>query len=227
MNKNLKKQADFKSIAKSQLASLIGSTGLKGEKALMVPSLPYIPKERSLTKLTGFNTGQGGPPGGGLIRTDAGSSGGGVGGALGKKLLGGGKGPPLPPPGGGGGGGLPDGVDVPGGPSLWVLALLAALGIGADRLTSKDKSFTPALPAPTPSPPSPASGVFGNIDTTNIARNALIGTGIGAAGGALTGLFSGNKKKNRMRSLLENALLGGAGGAAIGGLGTPAINAIK
>jgi hypothetical protein len=71
-----------------------------------------------------------------------------------------------------------------------------------------------------------------NIDPS--LANALGGAGIGIVGGAglgaLTGLMSPNKKKGRLRSMLDNMLMGGAGGGlaggAVGGLGTEALKTI-
>ncbi len=61
----------------------------------------------------------------------------------------------------------------------------------------------------------------------NAIAGAGIGTALGAGGGALMGLISPNKKKGRIKSMLDNMLYGGGlgalGGGAVGGLGTEAV----
>jgi hypothetical protein len=80
---------------------------------------------------------------------------------------------------------------------------------------------------PEAAPPPPAPGLLDSLSFDGAGRNALIGAGIGLGGGALMGALSPEKKKNKLKSLLESALMGGMSGAAIGGLGTPGINALS
>lgn len=69
----------------------------------------------------------------------------------------------------------------------------------------------------TPDAPAPGASAEG---MPSLLRNALIGGGIGLGAGALGGLFSGGKLKNKLRKALSYGLLGGLGGAGVGVGGT-------
>jgi len=112
------------------------------------------------------------------------------------------------------------------GPHAGVAAGTAGLGYGGSKLLFGGKG-APAVEGTAPAPEGPPVGnsLFGPDLGGRSLQNALIGGGIGTAGGALAGLMSSDKKKSRLKSMLESALAGGLGGAAIGGVGTPLVDA--
>lgn len=198
MSNRFSKQADMSSVIKPQFKKLMES---------LKPGLTLSHSGGGGAIVPRAATSAGGSGARATATAPAGTGGGG-----------GGKGPPT---GGRGPGPSVGGAADPKGFPWWKLLLLGgAAGTLAATRGKGDKGATPVVAPEAPAP-------SGAIDLSNIARNALIGTGIGVGGGAITGLMSNDKKKNKLRSLLENALIGGAGGAALGGLSTPVINSIK